>query len=279
MRLPDRGFILERMTSEVADIEPAHDPNSTGSLCEMDSLVGGVNEFHQRLSNLKGELAAPEFWYPYTSLGNVQHLDALLTPGYRDLSELALGAPVADIGAADGDLAFFLAERGMTVDIVDWSPTNWNHLEGARLLHSRFEELTSVTEVDLDAQFAMPRDHYGLILALGLLYHLRNPFYFLQHLAEVGDHVFLSTRIAATAPDGAPLSDYPLAYLVGPEEMNGDPTNFWVFTEAGLKRLFERTGWTIVSFMSVGRTEGDSEVTRSDRDERAFVHAVSRRLD
>jgi len=59
-------------------------------------------------------------------------LDQVLTGPNRELSALAGGAPVADIGAADGDVAFFLESLGFTVDIIDNGPTNMNGLEGAR---------------------------------------------------------------------------------------------------------------------------------------------------
>ncbi|MGD0593268.1 MAG: methyltransferase domain-containing protein [Acidimicrobiales bacterium] len=245
-------------------------------LLDIAQLARDVGDFQQQLTMVKSGLAPSEEWYPYESLSNALHLDRLLTGDSRSLATLARGLPIADIGAADGDMAFYLASRGLQVDIVDYGPTNWNGLRGARLLQQHFGDAVSIHEVDLDSQFSLPRPHYGLALVLGLLYHLQNPFYVFKHLAMVADNIIFSTRIAATTPDGhLALTDYPLAYLVDPHEMNNDPTNYWVFSRAALLRLLERTGWRVVDEMTVGRTEGDSDPVRADRDERAFVRAVS----
>jgi len=50
------------------------------------------------------------FWYPYSTLHNVAVLEKLAATAGRHLLELCRGAhgKVAVIGAADGDLAFFL---------------------------------------------------------------------------------------------------------------------------------------------------------------------------
>ena len=105
---------------------------------------------------------------------------------------------------------------------------------------------------------------------LGLLYHLKNPFYVLEALAQRAELCFLSTRVARQAPDGTPLREQPVAYLLDPAEANDDATNFWIFSETGLKRLFARTGWEVVEFTTVGCADG-SEPARADRDERAFA--------
>ncbi len=41
---------------------------------------------------------------------------------------------IADIGAADGDLAFFLEKQGLSVDVIENESTNFNRLEGAQIL-------------------------------------------------------------------------------------------------------------------------------------------------
>jgi tRNA (mo5U34)-methyltransferase len=220
----------------------------------------------------KLSLAPSDYWYPYGSLYNLSHLDLLLGPGHRDLYELAGGQRIADIGAADGDLAFFLAARGFEVDIIDWGPTNFNGLAGARLLADHYDLPVEVHEVDLDSQFAMPHAHYGLVLFLGILYHLQNPFFILRQLSAHADYLLLSTRVAATTPGGGvDLRNAPVAYLVAPIELNNDPTNYWIFSMSGLRRIIERTGWEILDEITLGVTDCTSDPARKDRDERAFM--------
>ena len=54
------------------------------------------------------------FWYPYSTLHNIAVLEKLSAMAGCDLLELCRGehGKVADIGAADGDLAFFLEKQG-----------------------------------------------------------------------------------------------------------------------------------------------------------------------
>jgi hypothetical protein len=68
----------------------------------------------------------------------------------------------------------------------------------------------------------------------------------------------------------------PVAYLLDEREINDDPTNFWIFSHMGLRRLIDRSGWDILDFMSTGCTRKSNPI---DRDERAFCLLRSRCLD
>jgi hypothetical protein len=85
----------------------------------------------------------------------------------------------------------------------------------------------------------------------------------------MANYCFVSTRIASHTADGLPLFSHPLAYLLDPEECNNDNTNFWIFSEQGLKRLIKRTGWSLLCYGAVGNTI-NSTPADLDRDQRAF---------
>ena len=81
----------------------------------------------------------------------------------------------------------------------------------------------------------------------------------------------LSTRVARFAgPARTPIGDLPVAYLVAPAETNNDPTNYWMFSPAGLERIVHRAGWSILESMSVGDVEA-SDPSSPEHDERAFM--------
>lgn len=238
-------------------------------------------DYREELLARKAEIAPADFdWYPYDTMANIFHLDAMLTGERRSIFDEIAGQPVADIGAADGDFGFFLEQRlGCTVDLVDNGPTNFNGLRGARRLVAELDSTTTVHEVDLDSQFALPRDHYRAVFFLGILYHLKNPYYVLESLARRADLCFVSTRIAQLTPDhNTRVKHVPVAYLLHPQETNNDATNYWIFSEAGLLRLFDRCGWDVVDFTTVGCTTG-SDPAAPDRDERAFALLRSRTAD
>jgi hypothetical protein len=71
-----------------------------------------------------------------------------------------------------------------------------------------------------------------LVFCLGILYHLKNPLYVLERLAEVSSYLFLSTRIARQfSANGSSLAAIPAAYLLAADESNNDATNVWIFTD------------------------------------------------
>ena len=209
--------------------------------------------------------------YPYDIVGNFLHLDNMLRDPYRDLAELAGGLPLADMGA-DGDLAFTLEmAMGAQVDIIDTAHSNQNGLRGARLLRDQLGSNVDVYDTDLDRQFALPRERYGLVMLLGILYHLQNPYFVLRELAEHTRFCAVSTRVTRLAgANSTDISDLPVAYLVAPTEMNNDATNYWIFTNPGLDRLVARTGWHIRARLNAGDVEG-SRPDSLDHDERVFL--------
>ena len=224
----------------------------------------------QELWKTKLAYRPKSFWYPYATLRNIAVLERLLAAAGLDLLDLCRGkyGRVADIGTADGDLAFFLEELGFSVDAVDNDYTNFNKLEGARILKNALSSPVTIRSIDLDSQSQPFPERYDAAFFLGVLYHLKNPFSILERLAHVTRYCFLSSRIARQAADGLPLSKHPLAYLLGPEECNNDSTNFWIFSDEGLKRLIHRTGWSILAFMTIGDTN-NSTPADPNHDERA----------
>jgi hypothetical protein len=249
-----------------------------------------AGRFRQRLDQLKNQLAPKEFgWYPYGTLDNFSLLDRLLTGSNRCLLDLMGDGLSVDIGAADGDTAFFLESLGRRMHVVDYAPTNFNGCRGVRLLKSALSSSVEIAEIDLDRRFELPAPRYELAFFLGILYHLKNPYAVLEGLAHSARHALLSTRVARfNLPEGVSsgngvndrrieLAQVPVGYLVDDLECNNDPTNFWIFSEAGLRRLLRRTGWDIVDFLSVGNTTTSDPATPAG-DERAFCLVRSRHV-
>ena len=227
--------------------------------------------FNDELLEIKKGLSPKLFsWYPYGSMHNFVHLDKLLTKNNRNILDPKKFRNILDIGAADGDNSFFLEKLGFDVDIIENAPTNYNALQGAKLLKKYFESSVNIFEINLDSQFKFPNKTYDLVFFLGTLYHLKSPFFILEQMSKLSKYCFLSTRITKFAPDKKTnLSDFSLAYLVDETETNNDPTNYWIFTQTGLRRLLKRTGWDIVDYISAGNKKTSDPATL-EGDERSF---------
>jgi tRNA (mo5U34)-methyltransferase len=236
-------------------------------------------EFCTRLQAAKAALQPRDFaWYPYDSLGNFCIFDEQLTAQPRFWPDLNRDEPLLDLGCGDGDLSFFLESLGYRVHAVDYPPTNYNRMRGVRALKAALNSSVEIHVMDLDSQFTLPEQTYGAAFALGLLYHLKNPFYLLETLARHARYCWLSTRIARFTPDlRIDFQDAPCAYLLDPAEANRDSTNYWIFSDAGLRRLLDRTHWTLHHYLTIGNT-AQSDPATWQGDQRVLCLAESQAL-
>ncbi len=138
---------------------------------------------------------------------------------------------VLDIGAWDGFFAFEAERRGAErVAAVDpacwrdppWGSRGWGTREpfdfARRALHSRVEPL------DIDLLEISPETigSFDVVLFLGVLYHLPDPWPVLRAAASVCTKLL----IVETHADLLALRRPAIAYYPG-DELDGDPSNWW----------------------------------------------------
>jgi hypothetical protein len=230
------------------------------------SLVRRGLAFRKRFERARETTAPQGFaWYPYDSFANLFPMERLRREAGLTLAEMAGSRPLLDLGAGDGALALFFESLGYAVDACDHAGTNRNRMEGLRLLAAAFGSRIAIADVDLDDGWNPTRE-YGLALFLGTLYHLKNPFGVLERLSRHARYCFLSTRVAVWSPDrNVALGRAPVAYLVAPDELNGDQTNYWIFSPPGLARLVERCGWRMLASLQTGAQESDPASAAGDQ--------------
>jgi tRNA (mo5U34)-methyltransferase len=194
-----------------------------------------------------------------------------------DLPDLE-GRSVLDIGAWDGFYSFEAERRGarrvVALDYFTWSldldaqhgylercrlagetPLPWDRVpevwkpetlpgkacfDTARMaLGSDVESVVAdFLDVDLDALGT-----FDVVLFLGVLYHLTDPFGAIRRLAEVTNEV----AIIETAGVEAPGNDAEPAFVFFPnDELLGDPTNWWAPNEAALVAMCHAAGFSRV---------------------------------
>ena len=242
---------------------------------DIAGLVTEARRFAERVRATKQALGDPGFeWYPYDTLSAFGHLEKLLTGPNRSL--LDGRGRVLDMGSQDGELAFFLESLGYQVVAADHPAYNHNGMRGIRALKAALGSQVEIHEIDVDRPFTLPHDTYDLVVFLGILYHLRNPFYVLEELSRRTTHCLLSTRVARRLPNGAALpAGVALAYLLAENELNQDNSNYFIFSEAGLRVMLDRSHWEVRDYVTLGDTSL-SDPVHPDRDERAFCLLRSR---
>jgi tRNA (mo5U34)-methyltransferase len=242
---------------------------------EIRDLIARAVEYQKGLRRAKSELAPPDpGWYPWDSFGTVTLLDRMLTGPRRYLEPMLGTDPVLDIGCGDGDLSFFFESLGYRVCAIDNPPTNFNRMSGVEALKTAFNSSVRVEPIDLDRNFQIPIRRSGLALFFGILYHLKNPYGVLESLAAHSRYCLLSTAITRFAPDQSGVNHLNVAFLAPGDGLRGDGTNYWIFSEAGLRTLLDRTGWEICDWM-VSAAE-DSVLWNAQRDERVICLLRSR---
>lgn len=242
------------------------------------SLDALASQFHDRLKSIKEKTRLETGdWYPWRTLSAMQMLDREAGIDVAALQRMIGPDPAIDVGCGDGDTAFFLESLGARVDAVDHAPTNYNRMDGVRALKQSLASNICIHAADLDSRPNLPGSNYGLAIMLGVLYHLKNPYLALETLARRSRHLYMSTRITSLTPDRKlNFGSYPMAYLVDDRELNDDPTNFWIFSEEGLKRVVRRAGWNIVKYFTSGASPSGADPVTDKGDVRAFILAESR---
>jgi 2-polyprenyl-3-methyl-5-hydroxy-6-metoxy-1,4-benzoquinol methylase len=163
----------------------------------MPHLIENAKRFRTVLDAVRNSAPSAGFnWYPYNSLSSVYHLTKLLGDSHEYVLEAGKRNGLLDLGCGDGDLAFFWESQGYAVTGIDYPASNQNGMRGLYALRRELSSKISIREIDVDNEFPLD-SHYGVTLCMGLLYHLKNPFFVLV----------LSTRIARNLPGGGALID------------------------------------------------------------------------
>jgi tRNA (mo5U34)-methyltransferase len=243
---------------------------------EIRDLDARALAFQQRLRHARSQVPAPNpGWYPWDSFGALTLLDQLLTGRHRFLEPLIGDHPVLDLGCGDGDLSFLFESLGCRVCAIDNPPTNYNRMAGVEALKTALQSSIRIEPRDLDGPFHLPLRRSGLALCFGLLYHLKNPYSVLETLAAATNYCLLSTAITRFAPDqSTQVNHLAVAFLAGRDGLRGDQTNYWIFSETGLRTLLDRCGWEVCDWLVVADEGG--VLWNTQRDERVFCLLRSR---
>jgi tRNA (mo5U34)-methyltransferase len=234
-----------------------------------NNLRSRASAFRKTMGKVKA--GSPIGWYPYDSLHNIDLMPEYFPREVIDRLETGhLGWRILDVGAGDGDVGFFFESLGCDVDMLDNPSTNFNDCNGITTYASLTQSKSRLIVHDIDRAFHL-EGQYDLAIALGLLYHLRNPMNLLLTLAMHAERLALSTRVFRFLPDGTNIEKYPVAYFLRRREANDDPTNYWILSPLALETLLTRSGWAIRRSILQGATA--SNPVANDADQRMFLYA------
>lgn len=176
---------------------------------------------------------------------------------------------IADIGCGNGELSFLLSQIGYKVTAVDYSCGYSQQPYIVKRLAKELDIPIALVDFSVDRCFSMTDlksscisneasslpanlQKFDLTISLGLLYHLKNPFAFVESLSNLTRHCVIHTWVFTHLPPAMAESTAPsLAYLLDAEELNDDASNYWIFNDTGVTRLFRRCGFEVISKLLV----------------------------
>lgn len=155
------------------------------------------------------------------------------------------GKSVLDIGAWDGFFSFEAERRGaarvLATDHFCWSGPGWGTRDGFDFMHRTLGSRAESLDVDVLALDPAALGQFDIVLFLGVLYHVKDPYSCLEAAARMcSDHLIIETVTAL------PLEPLPAMRLYKPGELGNDPTNFWAPNVAALQVMLETFGFSKV---------------------------------
>lgn len=153
------------------------------------------------------------------------------------------GKSVLDIGAWDGFFSFEAEKRGaasvLSTDHFCWSGPGWGTKAGYDFAHSALRSNCDSYDVDV---FDLDPDKLGtfnVVLFLGVLYHLTNPYGGLEKAAAMADELLIVETV--TAQNHNP--DAVLQYFEN-DSLSDDPTNFFAPNTKALCGMLRELGFS-----------------------------------
>ncbi|XEC93760.1 class I SAM-dependent methyltransferase [Paenibacillus tarimensis] len=181
---------------------------------------------------------------------------------FRFLRELGLpenlnGKTVLDIGAANGFFSFECEARGAKrVLALDRPGGQWNYnTEYFQTAKEILGSSVNLREVDIYDADVKVLGTYDVVLFLGVLYHLMDPFMALRKLrALTGEFLLLETHIIEIPlPKLDVFGDQqiPVALFYDEDQLSNDPSNWWSPNLSCLKRLLKASGFGHIEVVKV----------------------------
>ncbi len=243
----------------------------------------------EQTAALQKEVDAVPYWHHTMSLGH-----GVVTPGGGGdtshglqrigLPENLAGKTVLDIGAWDGFYSFECERRGaarvLASDLFVWRELRSDGKAGFELARRTLSSQVEDMEIDVFDIAPETVGMFDVVLFLGVLYHLRDPFGGLARAASVTRELL----IVETHVDLLDLKRPAIAFYPG-AELGGDATNWCGPNVPALLGMLKNLGLADAEVVSVEPRVGDREWLQTtgtgngtQGTRRAVVHA-RRHLD
>jgi tRNA (mo5U34)-methyltransferase len=211
-----------------------------------------------------------------SSVDGIRPLRRLRSEAAHIFSEPVAGKRVLEIGAWDGFFSFEAERRGAAhvhaTDHFCWSGPGWGTKAGFDFAHAKLDSKVKTTDADVFDVTPERFGTYDVVLFLGVLYHLKDPFRALELLFRLtGEFAVIETQV-----DALHVPEPVMRFYLG-SELNNDPTNFWAPNLLCLERMLSEVGFKHQKIASADGTVANGRLTGQDgramNRSRVIVHA------
>jgi tRNA (mo5U34)-methyltransferase len=160
------------------------------------------------------------------------------------------GISLADVGASNGYFSFEARKRGARVVAFDF-----RHKDNSGFgLTQYINGLSDIEHHHINVLDMTPGQYgkFDIVLALGLLYHVSDPYLALANCAALSRERLLIESYCIDTLLPTPLASEPVmrflpdpARFPGQGQPNTDRSNFWGFTAVCLQRMVEDVGFEV----------------------------------
>lgn len=176
-------------------------------------------------------------------VNGIKSLDVLSAEADIFFSDSLNGKSVLDIGAWDGFFSFEAERRGasrvLATDHFCWSGPGWGTRKGFDLIHDTLRSRVDSLDVDVLALDPERLGQFDVVLFLGVLYHVKDPYSCLEAAARMCSNHLIIETVTALHHEAMPAMR-----LFNPGELGGDNTNFWAPNLAALEVMLTTFGFT-----------------------------------
>lgn len=163
------------------------------------------------------------------------------------------GKTVLDLGAWDGYYSFVAAERGADVVVaIDNLEAEKRVLDGdERSIYKKYNYInkkkkTNVHFIPLDVMnIDKIKMNFDVIICFGLFYHVENPYMLFKKCYEKCNKLLLIEGLSHEV-------ESPVAFFLKKDELNNDPTNYWLMTSECIKKILYRIGFKSLDIVYSG---------------------------
>jgi len=186
------------------------------------------------------------------------------------------GRSMLDIGAWDGFFSFEAERRGskdiLSTDHFCWSGPGWGTKEGYDFTHKSWSSRARSQDVDVFSLDPKDQGSFDVVLFLGVLYHLKDPYGGLERAAAMTKDLLVVETVTDCNHTDIPV----MRHYLG-TELDKDPTNFFAPNTTCLESMLREMGFETIEVQRNPGLVADEQQLRKaggvfDRD-RHIVHA------